>query len=342
MAQITQFPGAVDSLTRGLLVGSKIRSEVAELKQLQLKNAMSMKELSFVDENTNLQQQLFQANIDKATAAEEVDKFTLEQARRAAQPESVESKRAEAKESRAAAESRTKVQVGGQKGVLDLIKSTSRGITDVSRPPELGLGTIDIEDALAFTQTLLPDAARLRGDATYAIDGPEHQQIALQALNEFQAIQDEKQQQLTTAAQTQAYRDLLIGIQGERLGVSRQELQFRRDVAAQKPTVGEEFELRTLFEEAKTLTESIAEAQSTLDFSKGTEAGLGIEKGLKEGLKRDRKKLEDLVRQMIKTGRQKRQQPPSTGVGPKVGDVIGGFRFKGGDPSKQSNWEKVK
>lgn len=33
-------------------------------------------------------------------------------------------------------------------------------------------------------------------------------------------------------------------------------------------------------------------------------------------------------------------KPPSTG--PKVGAVEDGYRFKGGDPSKQSNWEKVK
>lgn len=32
---------------------------------------------------------------------------------------------------------------------------------------------------------------------------------------------------------------------------------------------------------------------------------------------------------------------PSEGSGPKAGDTEGGYRFKGGDPAKQSNWEKA-
>ncbi len=34
--------------------------------------------------------------------------------------------------------------------------------------------------------------------------------------------------------------------------------------------------------------------------------------------------------------------PPAVGDGPKVGEVRRGFRFKGGDPSKQESWEAVK
>ena len=34
--------------------------------------------------------------------------------------------------------------------------------------------------------------------------------------------------------------------------------------------------------------------------------------------------------------------PAAQGSGPAVGTVEGGYRFKGGDPSKQSNWEQVK
>lgn len=34
--------------------------------------------------------------------------------------------------------------------------------------------------------------------------------------------------------------------------------------------------------------------------------------------------------------------PPTSTQGPKAGDVDGGYRFKGGDPSNPSNWEKVK
>jgi hypothetical protein len=33
--------------------------------------------------------------------------------------------------------------------------------------------------------------------------------------------------------------------------------------------------------------------------------------------------------------------PANAGAGPKVGDVIDGYRFKGGDPANQSNWEKM-
>jgi hypothetical protein len=33
--------------------------------------------------------------------------------------------------------------------------------------------------------------------------------------------------------------------------------------------------------------------------------------------------------------------PPASGGSPKAGDIDGGFRFKGGDPADQTNWEKA-
>jgi hypothetical protein len=37
----------------------------------------------------------------------------------------------------------------------------------------------------------------------------------------------------------------------------------------------------------------------------------------------------------------KRSAGESIKSGPKAGDIVQGYRFKGGDPSKKENWELV-
>ena len=46
-----------------------------------------------------------------------------------------------------------------------------------------------------------------------------------------------------------------------------------------------------------------------------------------------KKQREDLVGKMKSEGEETKL--------PKTGDVIKGYKFKGGDPSKKENWEKV-
>ena len=44
----------------------------------------------------------------------------------------------------------------------------------------------------------------------------------------------------------------------------------------------------------------------------------------------------------VRVGERGGYTPPAVGDDPKVGEVRRGFRFKGGDPSKQESWEAVK
>ena len=56
---------------------------------------------------------------------------------------------------------------------------------------------------------------------------------------------------------------------------------------------------------------------------------------------RNRKSLSTVYGTPVRTSNQEGSTQPKTMTPPKVGAVMNGFKFKGGDPSKQENWEKI-
>ena len=52
--------------------------------------------------------------------------------------------------------------------------------------------------------------------------------------------------------------------------------------------------------------------------------------------------LRGVVGSAYKRATGKDYQAPQADGGPAAGTVVDGYRFKGGDPSKQENWERVK
>lgn len=61
-----------------------------------------------------------------------------------------------------------------------------------------------------------------------------------------------------------------------------------------------------------------------------------------ENLKAALEEIDNYAQQVEAEGQAPQPAPAAhTNSGPKAGDVVDGFKFKGGDPSNQSNWEKV-
>lgn len=68
MGQITQFPGAADFLTRGLLAGAKLRAIQTETQNLQLQNQLAQEEIEFGEGRDAMIDAINQAELENKTA----------------------------------------------------------------------------------------------------------------------------------------------------------------------------------------------------------------------------------------------------------------------------------